>query len=69
MTRQIRFCGKLAKFVKIFSQNVVVKITSWLALQDLVRNPNKYIIALSEFNAELAKTILEPHGLNAATAG
>ena len=35
----------------------------WLALLDLIRNPNKYIISLNEFNYELAEMILNKHNL------
>lgn len=30
----------------------------WLALQDLIRNPSKYIISLNDFNVELTKSLL-----------
>ncbi|MDR0887421.1 MAG: hypothetical protein LBM97_01900 [Candidatus Nomurabacteria bacterium] len=42
---------------------------TWLALQNLIRNPNNSIIAQLSFNVELAKLILERHKLTPVFMG
>ena len=47
--------------IRVLLFQVLLK-TKWLGMRDLILNPSKYIVYLTNFDVNTAETILEAHG-------